>query len=222
MNYGIATIEGCILCDPIPFDKDKFADLVGRLGGEIVNIPSIPPISSVECGYLRILPGVELPTPAPNAFSYDGFVGSWRVEGDFMCRRTEWSETKDLSVVKARLVDASRKRRWGHEVAGVLFQGRVFRSDEISQLKIAQIELSAFMNLGFVPLDFEVFPGSWMSLNRDDVLELGRAIRNHVQLCFTNCKRIHDQIEECGSIEEALEIDISLGWPSIHRPETLF
>lgn len=57
-------------------------------------------------------------------------------------------------------------------------------------------------------------PTTWATLDAPALLNMGLAIRNHVQLCFEREKALQDAILIATTADELIAIDITSGWPS--------
>jgi len=47
-----------------------------------------------------------------------------------------------------------------------------------------------------------------------DMISLGQAVLNHVQLCFNNENVLYNEVNGCTTYTQLQEIDFSAGWPS--------
>lgn len=56
-------------------------------------------------------------------------------------------------------------------------------------------------------------PTTWITLDAPSLLQMGLAIRNHVQACFNREKALQDLILAATTVDELILIDIRIGWP---------
>lgn len=132
------------------------------------------------------------------------------------------SSIADNVDVKARTLeyfrnikrDEARQRRWEEETGGIVVNNLPLRTDGQSQNRVSQLVTTVQADPAADNFDFEAQPGNWIVVSRDEAIVIGKAVSQHVQSCFTNCKNLHEQVNSALTIEEINNIDISIGWPT--------
>ena len=109
--------------------------------------------------------------------------------------------------------DEARAKRWEAEQSGTELNGMTLRTDEHSQSRVTSLVAAVQADPDADNFDFEMQSGEWVTIDRDTAIAIGKAVSNHVQACFTNCKRLHDLIQQAETLEALNDIDSDDGWP---------
>ena len=90
MKFSIYNIQiDQLICDPIPYSQQRFADIINRAGGDGRLLPMR--LSKVlKLGALWIVPGREVKSKAPAPFGYIYQLGPWQLVGDELIRTIYW------------------------------------------------------------------------------------------------------------------------------------
>ncbi|WP_019558478.1 DUF4376 domain-containing protein [Thioalkalivibrio sp. ALE12] len=112
---------------------------------------------------------------------------------------------------KQKLIQRIARVRYEHETAGVTINGMQVATDRQSQALIT----GAFSSAKDAKETGEAWTirwksaGGWAELDADQMIDLGRAVRMHVQACFDREKELAEAVE-AGSFTESMLDD---GWP---------
>ena len=90
MKFGIVHIDGHILCDPIEYDRERFAGILNRRGMPTHNLPHNEPTEVIKCGDLRILPSADVISEPPDVLAYSGKLQPWTVVDNVIQRGIDW------------------------------------------------------------------------------------------------------------------------------------
>lgn len=110
--------------------------------------------------------------------------------------------------------DQARDIRWQKESAGTQLNGMSLRTDERSQQRVTSLVTAVQADPTADNFDFEAQLGEWVTVDRDTAIAIGKAVSAHVQACFTNCKRLHELIQQAETLEALQAIDLDDGWPT--------
>lgn len=206
MKHGIISKSGRIICDPIPYSADRFADIITRHGGNPAAIPKTTPTEPVDCGPLQILPSEEIRTPAPNKHAYQQRFTAWAVVGDKLQRETEWHLLPD-DQIRLNLIEAIAAIRWEKETGGItLTNGISVKTDRESQGTIFN-GYSSLKN-GLVASSMWKFAGEWVEVTLPDIEPIAQAVSRHVRACFSAEKAVSDLIDKATDTNALLAIDL--------------
>jgi len=111
MKYGIHTIDGAVICDPIEFNAERFRDIVTRCSGIAGNVPVAPSGYAYYCGNLVLAPErvSEDPKPSSFAYLYEKHVAPWKAVDGVLERVISWVEITDVDR-KAELIAAEKTK----------------------------------------------------------------------------------------------------------------
>lgn len=116
----------------------------------------------------------------------------------------EVSEEDFYNRMKTEFKERSRKKRKQIEQGGIEALPEIFLKTDIeTQNRITSLVASLNNNPKLFKVDFEVSPNNWISLSREEALQIGETLSNHVQGCFSWCKGIHDKIDLIETLEDA-------------------
>ncbi len=126
----------------------------------------------------------------------------------------EWAEINDYAVrhpenvvieraplpptfaeLKSRKKTEISGARYRAERAGMLFNGHPIATDDVGQNKINGAKLSAMEDGAYTIPEWLCSDGTFISLSNEDILELGRALREHTQDKFRINKVLFDAID---------------------------
>lgn len=110
----------------------------------------------------------------------------------------------ELKVIKKTQISGDRYKA---ERAGMMFSGHPIATDDVGQNKITGAVLSAIEDGAYTISEWLCADGTFISLSNTDILELGRALRDHIQDKFRLNKDILAAIDAAATpIElEAIE-----------------
>jgi len=124
------------------------------------------------------------------------FYGTVADDFDIQSWMREETEDSFYELLKNEYKERARFKRKQVERGGVtLPDGTVLRTDIESQNRVSSLVVSVNTNPNLLEVDFEANPGEWVSLTRDQAIDIGIAVSDHVQSCFTWCKGVHGEIE---------------------------
>ena len=112
---------------------------------------------------------------------------------------------------KQALMNRIARTRYGHETGGTTVDGMHVATDRQSQALIT----GAFSSAKDAKETGEAWsirwksPAGWVELNADQMIDLGRAVRAHVQACFDREKELAESVDD-GTFEDSM---LSEGWP---------
>ncbi|MYL22535.1 DUF4376 domain-containing protein [Halomonas alkaliantarctica] len=208
MSHGITDKTGRVICDPIQYNRSRFADIITRYSGIPGNLPDVKPIGPVECGPLRVLPGQETRDPRPGPIGYRQESTGWQVNGDTLERRHKWVAIEDVEAVRSEAAEALAAIRYRTETGGItLADGSRIHTDRGSQAQLA----SAYQSLTqpFVASIDWKGPDGWVNVTEVELRPIAEAVAQHVQGCFTAERRVSEQqIDAATSVDDLLAIDL--------------
>lgn len=206
MKFGIANNKtGHVICDPIQYDRSRFADVLQRYGGNAHGLPD-ELTSFIRCGRLAILPAAEIGSQSPNEYAYHGHLSNWVVVGEQLQRSTEWHLLPD-DQIRQNMAEAVAGIRWQKETGGItLANGVTVKTDRESQGTIFN-GYSSLKN-GLVASSMWKFAGEWAEVTLPDVEPIAQAVSRHVQACFSAEKAVSDLIDNAEDTDALLAIDL--------------
>ena len=134
-------------------------------------------------------------------------------EAPFLQPLIEQQAAVTLQHYQTLAEDEARAKRWEAEQAGTELNGMTLRTDERSQSRVTSLVTAVQADSDADNFDFETQPGVWLTVDRDTAIAIGKAVSSHVQACFTNCKRLHELIQQAETLEALNDIDLDDGWP---------
>lgn len=111
---------------------------------------------------------------------------------------------------KQALMNRVAATRYEHETGGTTVNGMHVATDRQSQALIT----GAFSSAKDAKESGEAWSirwksaGGWVELDADQMIELGRAVRHHVQACFDREKELGEEVED-GTFTESM---LDEGW----------
>ena len=122
----------------------------------------------------------------------------------------EITEDTFFSNYKNELKERARVKRKQIEQGGITLNDQRISTTIEDQNRISNMVTSLNLVPTMTVIDFEASPGNWISLPREVGLQIGAALAEHVQACFTWCKGVHDTIDAWEASIENLDpvIDI--------------
>ena len=121
----------------------------------------------------------------------------------------EWPEFAE--PVWPDVLETIAATRYEHETGGTTVDGMLVATDRQSQALIT----GAFSSAKDAKETGEAWSirwksaGGWVELNVDQMIDVGRAVRAHVQDCFDREKELAESVDD-GTFEESM---LSEGWP---------
>jgi len=209
MNYGIATLDGAIICDPIPYDHGRFISIVTRYSGN----PAALPVqldtnnSVINCGTLQVLPSETVTEPQPKAWGYQTNIGPWQVQDNAFKRVVSWQALSDLEALQNQACDALAEVRYNHEVAGITLEnGAQIATDRESQSMLASAYQSLSTGL-MADTDWKAATG-WATVTEAELKPIAAAVALHVRACFRAERAVAEQIATA-TTEDLLVLDVT-------------
>nr|WP_018865131.1 DUF4376 domain-containing protein [Thioalkalivibrio sp. ARh3] len=141
----------------------------------------------------------------------------WHDYGEGFTSAPSWSEVEaTLSQISderghSELLAQIAEMRWQRETGGTALNGIEISTDRQSQALIT----GAFSSAKDAQENGEPFTlqwkgrAEWVQLDADQVIEMGRAVRSHVQACFDREKELADAVADDTFTESMLDE----GWP---------
>jgi hypothetical protein len=114
-----------------------------------------------------------------------------------------------LEDKKAELVALVTKQRQMKEVAGCLYEGNMFYTDNDSQVKFLGILLTAITDPSF-STTFKTMSGAFVHLNNDDIRGVSQAVRQHIQSCYEEEAYLLYQVNNATTMEQLTAIEMVL------------
>ena len=120
--------------------------------------------------------------------------------------------TRPLEVARAEVKRRVTAHRWAVETGGISVAnyGRVLTSIE-DQNRIATA-IQGCTSANIQEVDFKGADG-WVSITREKLIQISVLIAEHVQLCFTRERELHEAADACTDVPALAAIDIEAGWP---------
>ena len=142
---------------------------------------------------------------------------------DFM---TQVEESSFFNAFKSELKDRARLKRKIVEQGGITIGSTYVGTSIEDQNRISNMVTSLNLVPELPEIDFEASPGQWVTISREQGLQMGAALTSHVQRCFSWCRGVHDKIESLelnmetiGEVQPILEDINSFGSPQAEIPE---
>ena len=108
---------------------------------------------------------------------------------------------------------ARREKRWeleSHAIraegSGFQFAGNTYASDSAAQQRITLNVLLAMRKLADFPMDWELPDGNVVTLQAQDMLDLGVALAEHLDAVQTTVRDLHARIRQAASVQEVQAI----------------
>ena len=110
-----------------------------------------------------------------------------------------------LEQLKARKRAEIAAARYIAETAGIIINGVSIATDRDSQALLTGAAVSAMLDDTYT-VEWKQPDGSFVSLNAAQIIELGKAVRAHVEACFNSEKELYEMIDAALSAEEVEQI----------------
>ena len=119
---------------------------------------------------------------------------------------------RPLEVARAEVKRRATAHRWAVETGGISVAnyGRVLTSIE-DQNRIATA-IQGCTSANIQEVDFKGADG-WVSITREMLTQISVLIAEHVQLCFTRERELHEAAEACTDVPALAAINIEADWP---------
>lgn len=109
--------------------------------------------------------------------------------------------------------------RWNHEIAGVVMpDGLRVLTNHDAQVRLSSLMQSA-RDAGLESVNFKAESG-FVTLSFDRLLEVSRAVTNHVQACYAREHELNRLIDEASDFTALAEINLDDGWPEYEAPSS--
>ncbi len=119
----------------------------------------------------------------------------------------EVPESEFYNRMRVEFKERARKKRKEVEKSGLeVFPGVFVKTTIDDQNRISSLVAAINNDPDLTSIDFETSPGNWAVLTAEEGLEIGKAVSQHVQSCFTWCKGIHERLDDITTLDEALPI----------------
>ncbi|MBB1485922.1 DUF4376 domain-containing protein [Oceanospirillum sediminis] len=205
MKYGIIQSK-TIICDPVNYSAEYFRDIITRHGGLPDNVPDLAPVAPVECGPLRILPGVEILTQPPHLQAYQKQLSAWTIDNNQMVREAVWQILPD-DQIRQNLKQALADIRKQHETGGITLAGGIqIRTDRESQAQLS----GAYNSLknGLINSTRWKSDTRFITVTLAELQPIAQAVAVHVSQSFSAEKAVSDLIDNAADTDALLAIDL--------------
>ncbi len=120
--------------------------------------------------------------------------------------------TRPLEVARAEVKRRATAHRWAVETGGISVAnyGRVLTGIE-DQNRIATA-IQGCTSANIQEVDFKGADG-WVSITREMLTQISVLIAEHVQLCFTRERELHEAADACTDVSMLAAINIEADWP---------
>lgn len=115
----------------------------------------------------------------------------------------EADQEEFFSQLKQELNRRSRVKRKAVEEGGIYVGGTYVNSSIESQNRIANMVAFLDSSPETLEINYQVQPGEWVVISRNQAKVIGVALGQHVQECFNWCKSINDQVAAIETLEDA-------------------
>ena len=119
---------------------------------------------------------------------------------------------RPLEVARAEIKRRATAHRWNVETGGITVAsyGRILTSIE-DQNRIATA-IQGCTSANIQEVDFKGADG-WVSITREMLTQISVLIAEHVQLCFTRERELHEAADACTDVSMLAAINIEADWP---------
>ena len=123
-----------------------------------------------------------------------------------------YTVARPLEVARAEVKRRATAHRWAVETGGISVAnyGRVLTSIE-DQNRIATA-IQGCTSANIQEVDFKGADG-WVSITREMLTQISVLIAEHVQLCFTRERELHEAADACTDVAMLAAINIEADWP---------
>lgn len=138
--------------------------------------------------------------------------GKWEQAWEVVSRSED-----EFSKIKDEMLDYIRKLRKTKEESGTTFtldgENYSIKTDAWTQVKLDQTKTALEVDDSLTEVDWEREPYEWSTVDLDQVKIMITAVSRHVEACFSNVKRLQEDIETAESFQDLQNIDTHSGWP---------
>ena len=198
-NYPVTAENGKELYPNVSFPTNIGPDIFTFLGLELVGKVVKPQETS------------ELQVIAEGIPKKDGnfYVQNWEI---FEYGSDEAEHDLYAAIAKQEKLQEISKFRYALEVGGITVDGMHVKTDRESQAQLASALM--MINQGFASQINWKSESGWISLDKNKILVLSKAVALHVQGCF-NIEQFHvKRIEALSTFTAVKTYDFSSKWPS--------
>ena len=137
----------------------------------------------------------------PNFYSPNGNYEIWQEKPDGYFTPDEWAELHPAPVFVISLEELKNVKkieiaqaRYNAEIAGVIINGVLIKTDRETQAVLTAACLQAYIDSGY-SLNWKTGDGTFVSLLAEQIMTFGTAVRAHVQSCFDREADLCDLID---------------------------
>lgn len=123
-----------------------------------------------------------------------------------------------LDNAKTVAKETTSAKRWHYETKGIILPDGTFVLTGIDDQNRISSALQGMQDAGINEVDFKSASG-WTKVTLEQMKLIAAAIAVHVQACFTNERKLYEQIDAAKNLEELNKVDYESGWPSYSYPE---
>lgn len=207
MKLGIIS-NTRMICDPITWDYSRFKSILTRYSGNPALLPQEKPTAAVQCGPLKVVPGVTIDTPAPASFGYSKTHSPWVITENTLERSVVWQPIDDLETVQKQACDALAALRYDKEVAGTkLADGTLVQTDRESRATFNEVYQS--LKDGVIAVTAWKDENTWFTpATTANLTPIATAIALHVRACFMAENTLQTTINQAETPEALRELDL--------------
>lgn len=138
----------------------------------------------------------------------------WKLEDDILVPPVSSEITVD--EYKEKVLSEIRNIRYNKEVGGILFNNSIpIRTDEKSQSKLQGAIALFNLDPNLASVEWEAVPGTFATLTKQNMVDIGVAVGAHIQACFSRSKALTLAVQACTTKAQVDAIDINSGWPGV-------
>lgn len=206
MEFGIISTNRMI-CDPIDWDYSRFKSIITRYSGNPALLPQEQPTTALQCGPLKVVPGVTIDTPAPAGFGYNKTYSPWAITENTLERAVVWQPISDLETVQQQACDALAELRYTRETAGITLEnGAQIATDRESQSMLAGTYQSLTTGL-MTDTDWKSANG-WATVTQTELEPIATAVALHVRACFKAERALQTTINTAADADTLRALDL--------------
>lgn len=207
MKFGIIS-NTRMICDPINWDYSRFKSIITRYSGNPALLPLAQPSAAVQCGPLKVVPGVTVDTLAPASFGYSQAHSPWEITENALQRTVVWQPISDLETVQKQACDALAALRYAKEVGGTeLADGTLVQTDRESRATFNEVYQS--LKDGVIADTAWKDENTWFTpATTANLTPIFTAIAQHVRACFVAENALQTTINQAETPEDLRELDL--------------
>lgn len=120
-------------------------------------------------------------------------------------------EIPPLDILKIRKKEQLANLRWQKEVGGIEIDENMYSTDRESQTKYTSIAVNLMTDPNPTwAINWKTADGKFVTLNREQMLSVINLVLIHVQMCYNRESELIQQIDNCQTISQLIELDISI------------